>query len=504
MADETPEELFIAELKRWRDVRGLSQTALAKAVGYTPSYVSKVESGQQRPSSGFAQEADRVLRAGGAIRRSFAELEAQGRGNGNAHTAKPAESTPGGQSSSIIVEHEDSELFYEGGAYRASQRRKLYNASSDPIARYLIRISVDRYPGNPERSNQLYRENPLTWDEIGLSASIGGEPIGWRVKHDRDAFKEVWLLFENEYGRYPLYPGEAAWLEYSYTVGEDKWGTWYQRAVRLPTRRLSVRLDFPADLDPIVWGTETTMTAEAFPFRTAIQRDDVGERRIYSWSTEEPPLHARYRLEWKFRSRATHEENTLETAPLTASEKMSSIGIVQEGDPILTRSARPFSLPEEAEDARRVVAELVSAAERADSIHVFSKGLGAAAPQIGIDRAAAIVRTPDGETLTLLNPKVIEESSQSDEQYEGCWSFFDVRGLVPRPLSITVEHQGIDGQLHITSFERGVARLVAHEIDHLEGVLYRSRMRPGVEPIPVAEYRGTGRTWSYQGDSGEA
>jgi peptide deformylase len=240
------------------------------------------------------------------------------------------------------------------------------------------------------------------------------------------------------------------------------------------------------------------MTAEAFPFRTAIQRDDAGDRRVFSWSTEEPPLHARFRLEWKFRARANHEEAGSEMATLSASEKMQRIGVIQEGDPILSRPARVFSLPEEAEDARRVVAELGSAAERADAIHVFSKGMGVAAPQIGIDRSAAIVRTPDGETITLLNPRIIEESAQVDEQYEGCWSFFDVRGMVPRPLSITVEHQDIDGQQRITIFERGVARLVAHEIDHLEGKLYRVRMRPGVEPIPVAEYRGTGRGWQYQ------
>jgi transcriptional regulator with XRE-family HTH domain len=203
--DDTAEESFIAELKRWRDVRGMSQSALAKAVGYTPSYVSKVESGQQRPSAGFAEEADRVLRAGGAIRRSFADLEARVRVHvANSHPAKADGLHGAAQPASIIVEHEDSGLFYDGHTYRTTQRRKLYNASSDPIARYLIRISVDRYPGNPERSNQLYRENPLTWEELELTAAIGGESIGWRVQHDRDAFKEVWLLFENEYGRYPL------------------------------------------------------------------------------------------------------------------------------------------------------------------------------------------------------------------------------------------------------------------------------------------------------------
>ncbi|MFH8410672.1 peptide deformylase [Streptomyces sp. NPDC018019] len=176
---------------------------------------------------------------------------------------------------------------------------------------------------------------------------------------------------------------------------------------------------------------------------------------------------------------------------------MAAIGIVQEGDPILTAPSRLFSLPDEAGDARRVVAELHSAADRAAGVHNFGKGMGIAAPQIGIDRAAAIVRTPEGEAITLLNPRIIEESPQFDEQYEGCLSFFDVRGMVPRPLSISVEHTGVDGQQRITIFERGHARLVAHEVDHLYGTLYRAKMRPGAEPIPVSEYRGTGRSWQY-------
>jgi hypothetical protein len=51
-----------------------------------------------------------------------------------------------------------------------------------------------------------------------------------------------------------------------------------------------VTLDFPADLNPAVWGTETTMTASAFPFRTAIQQSTEAYRKIYSWSTDNPPL----------------------------------------------------------------------------------------------------------------------------------------------------------------------------------------------------------------------
>lgn len=295
----------------------------------------------------------------------------------------------------------------------------------------------------------------------------------------------------NEHGHFPLYPGESAWIDYSYTVSDEKWGTWFQRAVRLPTRHLAVRLVFPSDLDPMVWGMETTMTAEALPLRTAIERHLEDGNDVFTWSTDDPPLHARYRLEWRF-----HEEPAAGAEPASPSETMAALGIVQEGDPILREVARPFDLPAEAEDARRVIAQLASAMERAEAAHTFGKGMGIAAPQIGIGRAVALVRTPERETITLINPRVIEQT-QGDEQYEGCLSFFDVRGMVPRPLTLHVEHQDIDGQRRITIFDRGTARLAAHEIDHLYGVLYIDRMPPGRSTIPVSEYRHGGQRWGY-------
>lgn len=406
----------------------------------------------------------------------------------------PVDSMPS-PSAGLIVEHDHATLRYADGKYLPTQRRKILNVGTAPVSRYLMRISVDRHPGDPERSNKLYRNSPLTWEELALFARCGDDPMNWRVKHDRDAFKEVWLLFENDYGHFPLYPGQSAWIEYGYAVGEEKWGNWFQRAVRLPTQRLSVDLIFPAKLDPFVWGMETSMTAEAFPFRTAIEQTERGDDRVYSWSTQDPPLHARYRLEWDFRARRT--ASTTAQDKLSPSAQMASIGIIQDGDKVLRQQATRFELPRESEDARRVVAELQSAMERADNIHHFAKGMGVAAPQVGISRAAALVRTPSGETITLLNPEVIEESANTDEQYEGCWSFFDYRGKVPRPLVIHVEHQDVDGTRRITKFTDGVARLVAHEVDHLGGLLYTDRMRPGVSLITVAEYRGTGSAWDY-------
>ena len=66
-----------------------------------------------------------------------------------------------------------------------------------------------------------------------------------------------WLVFENEHGRFPLYPGESVWIESAYTVADDKWGNWFQRAVPLPTEQLEVQLVFPAALDPVVAGCTT-------------------------------------------------------------------------------------------------------------------------------------------------------------------------------------------------------------------------------------------------------
>lgn len=395
----------------------------------------------------------------------------------------------------LLIEHEDARLIYGNGIFRTVIRRKLRNVGTERVTQYLIRIAVDRHPGDPERSNQLYRAHPLTWEEIDLTATCGDEPMAWLVKHDRDASKEVWLLFENEDGLFPLYPGETTWIEYSYTVTAEKWGPWWQRAIRLPTRHLSLTMSFPAELDPAVWGMETSMTAEGSPFRTPIARNVHGEMAVFTWSTDDPPLHARYRMEWKFRNAPKTEEGG---GNLSASERMAAIGIIQEGDESLTTPARPFDLPAEAEDARRVIAQLLGTMERVSQAHTFAKGMGLAAPQIGIARSAALGRSPDGDSVTLLNPRIIDQSADTDEQYEGCLSFFDVRGMVKRPLRIEVEHQDIDGATQITVFELGMARLIAHEIDHLHGILYRSRMTPDAKLVSVADYKGTGQRWAYR------
>lgn len=509
---------FAAELAQWRVERGLTKKQLAARMGFDPSYVSHVEGRRHRPTEDFARRAEAVLGAGGAIWRRYQHYDELRHSRATASAAHrdppvPEQWLPPG--TGLVVEQEIAQLTYLEDAYRCTIRRSLYNAGTEPVTRYLARIAVDRYPHDPERSNRHHRDHPLTFAELDLQAfcSEGDaqERMEWRAKHDRDAFKEIWLLFENDQGRFPLYPGQRTTIEYSYTVSQEKWGQWFQRAVRLPTRRLAVRLDFPAELDPQVWGVETSLSAEEVPLRTPVQRRTADERLRFEWVTEAPPLNARYRLEWRFRGRPTSEGWT---PGIRASDRMRGIGIAQYGstgagldawpgsnpatDP-LRRPARPFDLPGQEEIAREVVDRLLATLARVEELHVFGKGVGLAAPQIGLEWAAAVVRPPElaAEPLVLLNPRVVDESGGSDEQYEGCLSFFDVRGLVVRPLRLDVEHARWDGGRVITSFDRAMARLVAHEIDHLEGRLYLDRMAPGVPLVPVEEYRDTGRPWRY-------
>ncbi|MFY1597098.1 peptide deformylase [Micromonospora sp. WMMD737] len=493
---------FAAEIARHRTGRGLSKKQLATLMGFDPSYVSHVEGRRHRPTEDFARRAEAVLEAGGAIWQRFKEYDELRHARAErAHRDPPVPGQWMPPGTGLIVERELATLTHLGDAYRCVIRRELYNAGTEPVTRYLVRIAVDRYPNDPGRSNLHHREHPLTFAELRLRAyredGDEREAMHWRAKHDRDAFKELWLLFENADRRFPLYPGDRATIEYAYCVGHDKWGPWFQRAVRLPTRQMAVRLDLPASVDPQVWGAETSLSAEEGPLRTPVTRREDADRVIFDWATEDPPLNARYRLQWRFRGRPDAEPE--EAGRIRPSDRMRGIGIVQRGADLLRQPARPFDLPREEREARDVADRLAATLVRLDELHPFRKGVGIAAPQLGLGRAVAVVRPPDrsADPVVLLNPRVVDASPDSDEQYEGCLSFFDHRGLVPRPLRLDVEHAQYDGSRIITSFEFGMARLVAHEIDHLEGRLYVDRMAPGVPLVPVEEYRETGRPWRY-------
>ena len=86
---------------------------------------------------------------------------------------------------------------------------------------------------------------------------------------------------------------------------------------------------------------------------------------------------------------------------------------------------------------------LQAIADAVFSLHPSKKGLGIAAPQIGIGRRTAILRPYREEDICLLNATITNISTETDVRFEGCLSMFDVRGQVQRPLEVTVQAQDL-------------------------------------------------------------
>ncbi len=104
-----------------------------------------------------------------------------------------------------------------------------------------------------------------------------------------------------------------------------------------------------------------------------------------------------------------------------------------------------------------------------------AKGVGLAAPQIGISKRIAVVDLSVGEDpeqkLVLINPEIIHrEGTQTSE--EGCLSLPGFREQVARPMKVTVRAQDAKGETFEKTGDDLLARAFAHEIDHLHGRLY--------------------------------
>jgi hypothetical protein len=76
---------------------------------------------------------------------------------------------------------------------------------------------------------------------------------------------------------------------------------------------------------------ETSISAQALPFRTPITRTEDGDRTRVAWTTEDPPLHARYRIKWRFTQPTAQRADHPDTKP---SATMAKLGIVQLDDPL--------------------------------------------------------------------------------------------------------------------------------------------------------------------------
>lgn len=105
-----------------------------------------------------------------------------------------------------------------------------------------------------------------------------------------------------------------------------------------------------------------------------------------------------------------------------------------------------------------------------------SDGVGIAAPQVGEAIQVALVDIDEGqEPIELINP-VVTAIGGKEIEIEGCLSFPGLYGEVERPFYVKVEAQERDGSLYEIEAEGYEARAILHEIDHLNGILFDSKI----------------------------
>ena len=156
------------------------------------------------------------------------------------------------------------------------------------------------------------------------------------------------------------------------------------------------------------------------------------------------------------------EERALE---LEARRMLALARIRQYGDPALRMKAR--EVEEVDDDVRRL-------AERMTALMHEAQGVGLAATQVGVLRRL-FVFVDEGEDRVLVNPAITKRSRESETDEEGCLSLRDVLVPVERATAVTIEGLDADGTPVTLELELPSARVVQHELDHLDGVLILDR-----------------------------
>jgi peptide deformylase len=142
------------------------------------------------------------------------------------------------------------------------------------------------------------------------------------------------------------------------------------------------------------------------------------------------------------------------------------IPIVQDGDPILRQVARPVK------NFNRSLKKLMD--DMLDTMY-DAPGVGLAAPQIGISRRIVVADVGEGlGPFFLVNPEITERSGSQDG-YEGCLSVLGWVGDVERFERVVVRAWDPAGREQWVRAEGFFARCMQHEIDHLNGILYKDR-----------------------------
>jgi len=163
---------------------------------------------------------------------------------------------------------------------------------------------------------------------------------------------------------------------------------------------------------------------------------------------------------------------------------MAILKIAKMGHPVLAQKAQPVAYPG-APEIRRLVSDMVETM-------IDANGAGLAAPQVHVPLRVVVFQAPDARSdpglseaerfdhtaplTVLVNPEIEIMAPDMEGGWEGCLSVPGLRGFVERPFHIRYRGFDLEGNQVARTAKGFHARVVQHECDHLDGILYPSRM----------------------------
>lgn len=145
---------------------------------------------------------------------------------------------------------------------------------------------------------------------------------------------------------------------------------------------------------------------------------------------------------------------------------MSILELVPSTDPILSEIMPKFDFDKPQINPEQLAVDLAETM-------IANKGLGLSANQVGLrHRALVITGSP---IIAIFNPRIVDVTPEEINMEEGCLSFPDLFFKVKRPAAIKIRYQRPNGETVTEQYQGLTARIIQHEVDHLDGIVYTSR-----------------------------
>jgi peptide deformylase len=154
------------------------------------------------------------------------------------------------------------------------------------------------------------------------------------------------------------------------------------------------------------------------------------------------------------------------------------------GDPVLREKAVPVA--QISDQTRQLIRDMF------ETMYA-EEGVGLAAPQVGVSERIIVVDPHNDEVaaFALINPEILEASKETEKGEEGCLSIPGLRDLVERSVRVVVRGTTPEGEVRELDLSGLPARIIQHEVDHLDGILFFDRLSPLKRKLLLARWQKT-------------